>query len=148
DMKARTIRGMDVIEVYREMKEIVEWVRSESKPFFLDIDTYRFKGHSMSDPRKYRTHEEEAEFEANDPIDKLSRYLISEKLMKEDEIKAMSKEIRTEIREAVDWAKKSPLPDVSELHHDVYADVWGPFTGTSLPRYMQERSAEEAGDGS
>lgn len=148
DMEARTIRGMDVIEVYREMKEIVEWVRSESKPFFLDIDTYRFKGHSMSDPRKYRTHEEEAEFEANDPIDKLSRYLISEKLMKEDEIKAMSKEIRTEIREAVDWAKKSPVPDVSELHHDVYADVWGPFTGTSLPRYMQERSAEEAGDGS
>jgi len=147
DMEARTIRGMDVIEVYREMTEIVEWVRGESRPFFLDIDTYRFKGHSMSDPRKYRTHEEEVEFEANDPIDKLSRYLTSSKLMTEEDIKAMSKSVRSEIREAVAWAKQSPVPDVSELHHDVYADSWGPFTGTSLPRYMLKEQTGEGGDG-
>ena len=146
-MEARTIRGMDVIEVYREMKEIVEWCRAESKPFFLDIDTYRFKGHSMSDPRKYRTNEEEAEFEAHDPIDNLSRYLTSSKLMTEEEIKAMSKSVRSEIREALEWAKKSPDPDVSELHHDVYADTWGPYTGTSLPRYMLEQRQAEGGSG-
>lgn len=137
-MEARSIRGMDVIEVYREMKNIVDWVRAESKPFFVDIDTYRFKGHSMSDPRKYRTHEEEQEFEAIDPIDSLVRYLTESKSLTEPEYKAMSKEIRQEIREAVNWAKESPLPDVSELHHDVYADSWGPFTGTSLPNFMRD----------
>ena len=72
-IEARTIGGMDVIDVYREMHSIVEWCRAESKPFFVDIDTYRFKGHSMSDPRKYRTHQEDQDVEANDPIDKLAR---------------------------------------------------------------------------
>jgi pyruvate dehydrogenase E1 component alpha subunit len=151
-IEARTIGGMDVIDVYREMHSIVEWCRAESKPFFVDIDTYRFKGHSMSDPRKYRSHEEEQEFEANDPIDKLARYLINDKAMTEEEFKAMSKSIRQEIREAVNWAKASPLPDVSELHHDVYADVWGPYTGTSLPNFMRDgfdasAPREEASDG-
>ena len=92
----------------------------------------------MSDPRKYRTNQEEQEFEANDPIDKLARYLINDKSMTEEEFKAMSKSIRQEIREAVNWAKASPVPDVSELHHDVYADVWGEYTGTSLPNFMRE----------
>jgi len=136
-MEARSIGGMDVIEVYREMKEIVEQVRATSKPYFVDIDTYRFKGHSMSDPRKYRTHEEEQEFEADDPIEKLTRYLLAQKAMTEDELKSLSKQVRHEIREAVNWARQSPMPDVSELHHDVYADTWGGYTGTSLPGYMK-----------
>ena len=92
----------------------------------------------MSDPRKYRSHEEEQEFEANDPIDKLARYLMNDNSMTQEEFKGMSKAIRLEIREAVNWAKDSPAPDMSELHHDVYADTWGPFTGTSLPNFMRE----------
>ncbi|MBM44163.1 MAG: pyruvate dehydrogenase (acetyl-transferring) E1 component subunit alpha [Phycisphaerae bacterium] len=152
-MEARSIGGMDVIEVYREMKDIVDHVRATSKPYFVDIDTYRFKGHSMSDPRKYRTHEEEQEFEADDPIEKLTRYLLAQKVITEEELKALSKQVRHEIREAVNWARQSPNPDVSELHHDVYADTWGEYTGTSLPRYMrpageQGSSAGGANDGS
>src|SRR5205085_8980256 len=65
-IESAVIEGMDVIEVYNGMKPIVDQCRSTSRPAFVDIRTYRFKGHSMSDPRKYRTKEEEQQFEAED----------------------------------------------------------------------------------
>ena len=69
------------------------------------------------------------------------------KAMTEEEIKSLSKQVRHEIREAVNWASQSPVPDVSELHHDVYADTWGDYTGTSLPRYMKPATEEDATSG-
>ncbi|MBT8484945.1 MAG: hypothetical protein KJO43_05150, partial [Phycisphaerae bacterium] len=100
----------------------------------------RFKGHSMSDPRKYRTKDEEAKFEAEDPIDKLADYMMSEHGLSEDEYKSLTKSVRTEVREAVKWAEQSPPPDLDELYTDVYVERWGPYLGTSPPPMMQERS--------
>ena len=101
-------------------------------------DSYRFKGHSVSDPRKYRTQEEERENEANDPIEALAKFLISSGVMEEEDIKAMNKELRGEIREAVKFAENSPEPGIEELYKDVYIEKWGPYTGTSLPNYMKD----------
>jgi pyruvate dehydrogenase E1 component alpha subunit len=127
------IEGMDVMSVYDGMKPVVDRCREQSRPAFVEIRTYRFKGHSMSDPRKYRTKEEEQQYEAEDPIDKLAAFLQREHGMTEEQLAAMSKEIRTQVRESVKWAEASPEPDLEELYTDVYVDEWGPFKGTSEP---------------
>src|SRR5690554_6066284 len=72
---AAVIDGMDVLRVYAGMKAVADKCRAESRPAFVDMRTYRYKGHSMSDPRKYRTKEEELQYESEDPIDKLVIYL-------------------------------------------------------------------------
>ena len=142
DMCSTTIDGMDVINVWQHMKPLVDWCREHSMPALVDMQCYRFKGHSMSDPRKYRTHDEEFVWQSEDPIGRLASHLIEVTAMTQDEIKALGKTVRGEIRAAVEWGKQSPEPGVEELHHDVYADVWGPYTGTSLPEFMQRRSSD------
>ena len=129
-------------------KEIVEWVRSESKPFFLDIDTYRFKGHSMSDPRKYRPREEEEVYETGDPIGKLRDRLFEKGILDEAALKAMGKEIRGEVRESIKWSEASPAPTPeNDLYHDVYIEPWGPYTGTSEPQMIRECEGNQGQDG-
>ncbi|MCA9291044.1 MAG: pyruvate dehydrogenase (acetyl-transferring) E1 component subunit alpha [Phycisphaerales bacterium] len=130
--------GLDVLAVYDGMKALADRCRETSRPAFVDIRTYRFKGHSMSDPRKYRTKEEEAEFEAKDPITRLQEYLATERDLTEDDVKAMTKDVRTQVRDAIAWAEASPEPDLSELYHDVYVERWGPYTGTSEPQLLTD----------
>ncbi len=142
DMCSTTIDGMDVITVWQAMKPLIDWCREHSKPALVDMQCYRFKGHSMSDPRKYRSHDEEHGWESEDPIGRLANHLTETGAMTADDIKAMGKTIRGEIRAAVDWAKASPEPGIEELHHDVYTDTWGPYTGTSLPEFMQRRASD------
>ncbi|MDP7009508.1 MAG: pyruvate dehydrogenase (acetyl-transferring) E1 component subunit alpha [Phycisphaerales bacterium] len=131
------VDGKDVVSLYQSFKSIAQWCREESRPFFVEAQTYRYKGHSMSDPRKYRTREEEAHEEANDCIDRLGKYLSDEHDITPEGIKQLSRQVKTQVREAVDWAKKSPETPIEELYTDVYTDHWGPFTGTSKPQYMQ-----------
>lgn len=138
DMDSLWMDGMDITKTYPAMKALVDDIRANPRPAFVDMECYRFKGHSVSDPRKYRTHEEEQENEANDPIENLAKFLISSGVMEESEIKAMNKEIRGEIRNAVKWAEASPEPGIEELYKDVYVEKWGPYTGTSLPSFMQD----------
>ena len=143
-MDAVKINGMDITETYPAMKALVDDIRANPRPAFVDMDCYRFKGHSVSDPRKYRTSEEELENEANCPIDNLSKFLLSSGVMEEADIKAMTKEIRTEIRAVVKWAEESPPPGIEELYHDVYVEEWGPYTGTSLPNFMKDKPGGQA----
>jgi pyruvate dehydrogenase E1 component alpha subunit len=96
----------------------------------------------MSDPRKYRTHEEEEQWEDCDPIERLAAHLVDQNHMTGEAFKALGKEIRTEIRAAVKSAEASPEPPLSELYHDVYADSWGPYTGTSVPEFMRRRKGD------
>ena len=138
-MLSAQIDGMDVLNVYDGMKAVVDQVRSTPCPAFVDMRTYRFKGHSMSDPRKYRPREEEQSYETDDPIAKLRDYLFSQKLFDEDGFKAMSKEIRGEVRASIKWAEASPPPDVvEELYKDVYVEEWGPYNGTSEPEMLTD----------
>lgn len=146
-MDAAMIEGMDVLEVYRGMKPLVDRCRATSRPCFVDMRCYRFKGHSMSDPRKYRSHEEEERWETKDPIELLAAHLVDQDCLTGEEFKQLSKDIRAEIRAAVKWAEASPETPIDELYHDVYTDTWGPYTGTSVPDFLKRRSSDrEDGD--
>jgi pyruvate dehydrogenase E1 component alpha subunit len=131
------VDGMDVLSVYHDMSAIVEKCRRESRPAFVDMRCYRFKGHSMSDPRKYRTPEEENQYTSDDPIGRLKLHLEERGEMSEAVLKEMQKEIRDEVREAIAWSEASPEPPMSELYHDVFVEPHGPFNGTSLPQMLQ-----------
>lgn len=135
-MPGYVLDGMDCLSVYSGMKPVVDWCRDNQKPAFVDIRTYRYKGHSMSDPQKYRSKDEVTEYESSDPIRKLADQLIDESAFDDDRFKSMSKSVRDEIRAALKWADASPVPDMSELYHDVFVEAHGPFTGTSLPEML------------
>ena len=131
------VDGMDVLSVYHDMSAIVEKCRRESRPAFVDMRCYRFKGHSMSDPRKYRTPEEENQYASDDPIGRLKLHLEERGELPEAVLKEMQREIRDEVREAIAWSEASPEPPMSELYHDVFVEPHGPFNGTSLPQMLQ-----------
>jgi len=135
--------GMEVFEVYDGMKPVVDRCRQVSRPAFVNIATYRFKGHSMSDPRKYRTKEEEEKWESDDPIDRLAAFLQERGELTDNAYSALQKEVKSEVRDAIEWARKSPEPDPGEeLYRDVYADRWGPYTGTTLPPMLADGDHE------
>ena len=141
------IDGMDVLNVYDAMKPLVDEVRASSKPAFVDMRTYRYKGHSMSDPRKYRTREEEQVYEEGDPIAKMRDFLLERGYIDDDAFKMLGAEVKQEVRDSVAWADASPVPDPEkELHHDVFVSEFGPYTGTSLPEMLQETQEDEKGD--
>ena len=128
-----SLDGMDLVAVYDGMKPVVEQCRETSRPAFVEIRTYRFKGHSMSDPRKYRTKDEEQRYEAMDPIERFSKYLKAKHGLTPEAHETMIKVVRKEIREAIKWAEASPEPTPDELYTDVYTDTWGIYRGTSPP---------------
>ncbi|HEV2650378.1 MAG TPA: thiamine pyrophosphate-dependent enzyme, partial [Rhizomicrobium sp.] len=100
----------------------IEWCRAGNGPTILEMKTYRYRGHSMSDPAKYRTREEvTAVREKRDPIDHLGQKLLAAKLITEDEIKAMDKDTRAIVNAAAEYATDSPEPDAAELYTDVLA---------------------------
>ena len=135
------VDGMDLVAVYEDMKAFCDKCRAASRPGFVDMKTYRYKGHSMSDPRKYRTREEEEHFESGDPIGKLRDALLAAGVIDEPAFSAMQKGVREEVREAIRWSDESPLPGIEELYHDVYVEKWGPYTGTSDPDMLREGGA-------
>jgi pyruvate dehydrogenase E1 component alpha subunit len=94
--------------------------RSGKGPFILEMQTYRYRGHSMSDPAKYRTREEVQKMrDENDPIDKARARILEKGFATEDELKAMDKQIRDRIAEAAEYAQAGPEPDPSELWTDI-----------------------------
>ncbi len=115
------IDGMNILEVMKKGKEAVDFVRKGNGPIFLEMKTYRYRGHSMSDPGNYRSKEEVIEMrEHHDPIEFFKQYLIKNKLCSEDDLKNIEKEIKQIIEETVYFAQNSPEPDISELHTEVY----------------------------
>ena len=113
------VDGMDVLAVRGAAEEAVKWVRAGKGPVLLELKTYRYRGHSMSDPAKYRSRDEvQSVREKSDPIDHLKREL--EALgVGEDELRKMEKDIRAVVTEAADFAEQSPEPELDELHTDV-----------------------------
>jgi pyruvate dehydrogenase E1 component alpha subunit len=116
------VDGMDVLTVKEAGDKAVEHCRSGKGPYILEMNTYRYRGHSMSDPAKYRTREEVQKMrEERDPIDNVRNILLSANMATDDELKAVDKEIKGTINEAAQFAQDSPEPDESELWTDVYA---------------------------
>jgi len=119
------VRGTDVLEVRDHFRKVVSGVRESSRPHFCEVRTYRYRGHSMSDPihGHYRTKQEvEEKKESEDPIMIVRRRLQEEHGMEESELKAVDKEIRAEVQEAVRFAEDSAPPEAAALYRDVYVE--------------------------
>ena len=118
------VDGMDVLAVRGAANTALEWVRAGKGPILLELKTYRYRGHSMSDPAKYRSRDEvQAVRDKSDPIEALKKEL--EKLgVSEDELKTLEKDIRKVVAEAADFAEQSPEPEAKELYTDVLVEQY------------------------
>lgn len=121
EMPSETVDGMRPEAVCDAIARAAERARAGEGPTLLDIKTYRYKGHSMSDPQKYRTKDEVAEYQAQDPIEHVLRVIRENKYMSEKEIEAVEAEIKAVVDESVKFAEESPLPTADELYKDVYS---------------------------
>jgi pyruvate dehydrogenase E1 component alpha subunit len=118
------VDGMDVLACRGAAEEALAWVRAGKGPIILEMKTYRYRGHSMSDPAKYRSREEvQSVRDKSDPIEAVKREL--DKLgVKEDELKTLEQEIRRQVNEAADFAEQTPEPDPAELYTDVLVETY------------------------
>ncbi|MBM3579644.1 MAG: pyruvate dehydrogenase (acetyl-transferring) E1 component subunit alpha [Alphaproteobacteria bacterium] len=114
------INGMDIFDVISEGQKCVDFVRTGKGPMIIEFDTYRYRGHSMSDPATYRSKEEVSCQKEKDPIDSLRHEILTSKIVTENDIEKIDEAIKSEINEIVDFAKNSPEPDESELLTDIY----------------------------
>ena len=114
------VNGMDIFEVQKAAKIAVDHVRSGKGPYILEVDTYRYKGHSMSDPAKYRTKDEVEPFRKhNDPISNCKQDLLDHGICTENELKLEDQKVKDLMKEVVDFCEKSPEPSADELYTDV-----------------------------
>ena len=121
NIRGEQVDGMDVRAVKAAGEKAVEWARSGKGPYILEMMTYRYRGHSMSDPAKYRTREEVQDIrEHHDPIEMARARIIEKKFAGEDELKAIEKATRDRVTDAADYAQAGPEPDPAELWTDVY----------------------------
>ena len=118
------VDGMDVLAVKAAGDEAVKHVRGGKGPILLEMKTYRYRGHSMSDPAKYRTKEEVQRVRAErDPIDHLRESILSVGVADEAALKALDREVKDIVTEAAEFAQNSPEPDPAELYTDILVEV-------------------------
>ncbi|MCP5370079.1 MAG: pyruvate dehydrogenase (acetyl-transferring) E1 component subunit alpha [Rickettsiaceae bacterium] len=114
------VNGMDVASVYDITKQALEFVRKGKGPIIIEAQTYRFRGHSMSDPAKYRSKDEVEKYKKIDPIISVRAHIIEKSYLNESQILDIEKEIKKQIVEVEEFAISSPLPDITELYTDVF----------------------------
>ena len=122
DMPADCVDGMDVLAVRESVARAAEHARSGKGPLFIEAQTYRYYGHSRSDPRAYRTKDEEKLWQDRDPIVRFGAWCVEQSLLSRKEIDALEEEVRREIEEAVKFAMESPDPAPEALYQDLYAE--------------------------
>jgi pyruvate dehydrogenase E1 component alpha subunit len=121
DIPGEQVDGMDVRAVNTAGAKAVKWCRSGKGPYILEMLTYRYRGHSMSDPAKYRTREEvENVRQHHDPIEMARARIIQRGIASEDELATIDKAVRASITEAAEYAQAGPEPDAGELWTDIY----------------------------
>ncbi len=131
-IRGEIIDGLDIQDLYSEFKPLVDWCREEQAPAFVDLKTYRYLGHSMSDPQKYRTKEEVEQYKAKDSIDRLASQLMDAQsdrakanggrpVLSEQSFMEIQAEVRAAVARGLEFAENSPAPDPSkELYSDVF----------------------------
>ena len=118
------VDGMDVLAVYEAGQRALAHARSGKGPYILGVETYRYRGHSMSDPAKYRSREEVSKIRSEqDPIDRIRQMLLDDGDATEDEVKKIDADVKAIVTEAAEFAQQSPEPDLSELYTDVLAEA-------------------------
>lgn len=124
EIKGIQVDGMNVLEVRDAAKKAIKHARDGKGPMILEMKTYRYRGHSMSDPAKYRTRDEVTKTRSErDPIDMVKNRLIEEGWATDDTLKSIDKEIKSVVADAAEFAQTSPEPDASELYTDVLLDA-------------------------
>jgi pyruvate dehydrogenase E1 component alpha subunit len=127
DMPAEPVDAMDVELVHEAVGRAAARARKGDGPTFLEFKTYRYRGHSMSDPQKYRTKEEVAEWKQRDPVELIKDRILSNKLMTEADLDAIDAKIKEVVDASVKFAEESPFPQAHEAYEDVYAEPNYPF---------------------
>ena len=127
EMPADSVDGMSAETVHEALSRAVKRAREGDGPTLLELKTYRYKGHSISDPQKYRTKEEVEEYKQRDPIEMVLRTIKEKKYATDDEINAINQRVNDQVEESVKFAEESPWPDDSEVLKDVYVDQNYPF---------------------
>src|SRR5947209_2460003 len=126
-MPAESVDGMNCEAVHEAVARAVKRGREGGGPTLLEIKTYRYKGHSISDPQKYRTKEEVEEYKQKDPIGMVLNTILAKKYATQEEIDAINKRVGDTVAGSVKFAEESPWPDDSEVLKDVYVDKEYPF---------------------
>jgi pyruvate dehydrogenase E1 component alpha subunit len=126
-MPSKVVNGMRCEDVHSAIEEACERARKGDGPTLLDIRTYRYKGHSMSDPQKYRSKEEVENYKGQDPIEQVLKTIYENKFATEKQIEAINKKVKDLVEESVSFAEESPFPDASELYKDVYTQQDYPY---------------------
>ena len=111
---------MNIFDVIRDGQKCVDYVRDGNGPMILEMDTYRYRGHSMSDPATYRSKEEVSCKKEQDPIDSLRDHILGGKIASEADIKKIDDSVKEQVNEIVEFSKNSPEPDESELLTEIY----------------------------
>lgn len=127
DMPSEPVDAMNVEAVHEAVSRAAARARAGEGPTFLEFRTYRYRGHSMSDPQKYRSKEEVEAYKQRDPIEQVRHTILSHGMMTEAELDAIDQKIKEQVQESVEFAENSPFPDKSEAYKDVYAQEDYPF---------------------
>jgi pyruvate dehydrogenase E1 component alpha subunit len=127
DMPSFPVDAMSVENVHTAVAEAAERARAGEGPTLLEFRTYRYKGHSMSDPAKYRTKEELEDYKGRDSIESVAATILKNGWATEEELEQIDEKIKARVMEAVKFAEESPYPDPSELYTDIYVEPDYPY---------------------
>jgi len=127
DMPSKEVNGMQTENVHEAIAEAAERARNGDGPTFLEIRTYRYRGHSMSDPAKYRTKEEVEQYKVRDPLERVRKTIIDNKYATDAELETIEEKIMADVLASVDFSENSPYPEGTALWEDVYAEPNYPF---------------------
>ena len=116
------VDGMDLLALYDAFSEGIQYAREGNGSYFIEAITYRYKGHSMGDPERYRPAQEVQEMQQQDPIERWGQHLMEEELASEEDLAQMMQSAEEEVEEAVEFARQSPWPEQEDLYTDVYTE--------------------------
>ena len=127
DIPSEPVDAMKVEDVHQAIAKAAERARSGGGATLLEFRTYRYKGHSMSDPAKYRTKEEVAEYKSQDPIEQVKKTILTKKMATDKQLAEIDQKIKQQVAESVEFAEQSPFPEPTEAYKDVYVQTDYPF---------------------
>ena len=127
NIPSEPVDAMNVIKVHRAVAKAAKRARDGEGPTLLEFRTYRYKGHSMSDPAKYRSKEEVESYKDQDPIEQVKKMVLTKKILKQDDIDTIDQQIKDQVKKSVEFSENSPYPQPEEAYNDIYVQKDYPF---------------------
>jgi len=129
NIPGKEVDGMDCLAMYNMLRDSIDYCRAGNGSLFLEVNTYRYRGHSMSDPQKYRTKEEVSKYQEHDPIGRLEKLLKQKNIADDAKIAQINEEIHTMVEQAHAEADAAPYPPLDDVWRDIYANPFPPYLG-------------------